>query len=151
MLLLNSRFLLWLDESMYLSNAAKQMAYALVPPTYPGSQLINTRHYYGSANAYSERFTYRTSDEITVVLAFIEKHMPGFVAEEIPTIGDGYSNSVYDMSDLAKRAADKACTSLFCTTYNAKTYPSVSVTLYRDPDNPIGTIIDVWVSYPTLP
>jgi len=123
------------------------MAHALAPPEYPGSQFLGTYNRMGTESIGDWR-TYRTTDSIDKVLAFMEVHMPGFVMEHNSTRGTVYRNLKEDKSDLAKRAADYACSSLFCTTFNAKTYPSVDVTLYSDPNNPTGTLIDVLIDWP---
>jgi hypothetical protein len=127
--------------------SAPQMARTLAPPEYPGSQFLSTYQRTGTESMGDWR-TYSTTDSIGNMLAFMEEHMPGFVMEHNSAGGTIYRNYKEDKSDLAKRAADYACSSLFCTTFNTKTYPSVEVTLYSDPNNSTGTLIDVHIDWP---
>ena len=134
-------------DFIVVTSLAPQMAHALAPPEYPGSQFLGTYNRTGTESKGDWR-TYRTTDSIEKVLAFMEEHMPGFVMEHNSARGIVYHNAKEDKSDLAKRAADYACSSLFCTTLDAKTYPSVDVTLYSDPNHPPGTLIDVLIDWP---
>ena len=136
-----------LIELTLVSTAAPYMAHALAPPEYPGSQFVGTYNRMGTESMGDWR-TYRTADSIDTVLTFMEGHMPGFVMEHTSVRGTVYHNAREDKSDLAKRAADWACSSLFCTTFDAKTYPSVYITLYSDPKSPTGTLIDVFFDWP---
>jgi hypothetical protein len=128
-------------------NAAPQMARALAPPQYPGSQLVKTYPREGTESQGDWR-TYRTSDSVDKVLAFMEEHMPGFTIGNDSIRGTVYRNTKEDRSDLAKRAADYSCSSLFCATSGLTHYPSASVIIYSDPDNSAGTLVDVLIDWP---
>lgn len=134
-------------DFLIVTSAAPQMAYALAPPQYPGSQLIKTYQRTGTESKGDWR-TYRTEDSVDKVLAFLEEHMPGFIEENDPTRGAVYRNHKEDKSERAERAADYACSSLFCTTFDTKSYPSVYITLYSDPQDTSATLIDVQVDWP---
>lgn len=95
-----------------------------------------------------DRRTYRTSDNIDKVFSFMEEQMPGFTEANNSTKGVVYQNYASNTNWLAQRAAEYACTSLYCIEESALTYPSASVTFYTDPDNPSGTLIEVWLSWP---
>ena len=128
-------------------SAAPQMARALAPPEYPGSQLVNTYPRNGTESQGDWR-TYRTPDSVDKVLAFMEQHMPGFVIGHDPNRGTIYRNNKEDKSDLAKRAADYSCSSLFCATSGLTHYPSANVIIYSDPENPAGSLIEVQIDWP---
>lgn len=136
-----------LIDFLIVTSSAPQMAYALVPPQYPDSQLVKTYQRIGTESEGDWR-TYRTEDGVDKVLSFMEQHMPGFVEEQDPTRGTLYRNHREDKSDRAQRAAKYACSSLFCTTFDAKSYPSVYITLYSDPQDVSTTLIDVQVDWP---
>ena len=136
-----------LIDFLIVTSSAPQMAYALVPPQYPGSQLVKTYQRIGTESKGDWR-TYRTKDGVDKVLSFMEQHLPGFIKEHDPTRGTLYRNHREDKSERAQRAAEYACSSLFCTTFDAKLYPSVNIALYPDPQDASATLIDVQVDWP---
>ncbi len=134
-------------DFLIVTSSAPQMAYALVPPEYPGSQLVKTYQRTGTESKGDWR-TYRTEDGLEKVLAFMEEHMPGFVEEHDETRGIIYRNHREDKSERAQRAAEYACSSLFCVTFDAKSYPSVYLALYADPQDASATLIEVQIDWP---
>jgi hypothetical protein len=128
-------------DFLIVISSAPQMAYALVPPEYPSAQLVKSYQRTGTESRGDWR-TYRTEDSVGQVLMFMEEHMPGFIEEHDPTRGTLYRNHREDKSDRAQRAVEYACFSLFCTTFDAKSYPSVYITLYADPQNASATFIE---------
>ena len=63
----------------------------LLPPEYPGSQLVNVeqeRH----PNTRTEQRTYHTPDDMETVLAYMEQYLPGFTQAS----GERYENQIED-------------------------------------------------------
>jgi hypothetical protein len=117
----------------------KQLARSAAPPEYPNSELINQSNDGGTDN-YQERRLYRTSDDIPTVLAYMEKHMPGFrQLEESNAFGPAYHNSKCNKSWLAKLAS-------LLTSANG-VLPCTSVLIFEDPDSN-STLIRIWVDWP---
>lgn len=117
----------------------EQLARLAAPPEYPNSELIG-RDYSGGTDSMWDRRIYRTSDDLTTVLAYMEKHMPGFLLAEDPsTSAPSYFNNKCDKSLLAQLAAQLISVN--------DLFPCASVWLYEDP-NSAGTRIRMWLSWP---
>lgn len=134
-------------EDSIIVNSGRDLAFALVPSTYPNSKLVDKYGSCASAVCYQEQ-TYRAQDNLDQVLVFMELQMPGFEKWNDSKLGLVYSNHKEDKSEKAERAAKYACASLFCTTYNAWIYPSVGISLYADSVNPDETIIKIRIDWP---
>ncbi|MBK8903391.1 MAG: hypothetical protein IPM53_19570 [Anaerolineaceae bacterium] len=127
---------------------AQSSAYTLAPSEYPHSELLE-KWQSGGPDSMWDRRTYRTSDSVDEVFMFFEELMPGFErASNSGTTTETYYNSAHNNNWLAKRAAEFACTGLYCTDESVLIYPSASIRFYPDPDNPTGTLIEVWLSWP---
>ena len=136
-------FLLKFLVVMYYAQAS---AYALAPAEYPNSELVE-KWQSGGSDLMWDRRTYRTSDNVDQVFLFFEEQMPGFTVAD-SEMGSAYGNFAENHNWLARQAAKQACRSLYCIEESAFSYPTASVKFYPDPDNPTGTLIEVWLSWP---
>ena len=138
---------LFFAEFLIVMGYSEYSARSLAPPEHPNSELLG-KWYSGGSDSMWDRRTYRTTDNINEVFSFMEEQMPGFTEANNSTKGVVYQNYASNTNWLAQRAAEIACTSLYCIEESALTYPSASVTFYTDLDSPSGTLIEVWLSWP---
>jgi hypothetical protein len=120
-------------------------AYALAPPQYPNSHLVEEKHQPGRQNDSVLR-VYETNDSVEEVLAFMEEHMPGFTeTKSYWSDGSTYHNEVIDSTVEEFLGSPPSKASL---DWPYDTYPHASVRIEPNPDKPTGTIIHVWVGWP---
>ncbi len=139
---------LFVFQFLIITSYSQFSARSLAPPEYPNGELLGSWQS-GGPDMMWDRRTYRTSDSVEEVFSYMEERMPGFTEKEDSTRDVVYSNHATNTNWLAQRAAEYACTSLYCIEKeSALTYPSASITFYSDPENLTDTLIEVWLSWP---
>lgn len=139
---------LFVAQFLVVNGYARYSAYALAPPEYPNSELIE-KWQSGGPDTQWDRRTYQTPDNLDEVFSFMEEQMPGFSLENDSANSVVYQNHAKNTNWLAQLAAKQACTSLHCIEKSALIYPSASVRFYSDPDNSTGTLIEVRINWPS--
>jgi hypothetical protein len=133
---------------MLVQIASARMAYALMPPEYPASQLKG-QWQSGGPDAMWDRRTYYSADSVDNVLAYYEKHLPGFTIFETPQHGVEYINGKCDESWSARYVA-RLINEGHYPDYTADNVPlpCVSVSIYQATGNSHETQYEIWLDWP---
>ncbi len=133
---------------VFAQSASAQMAYALIPPEYPASQLKD-RWQSGGPTTMWDRQTYRAMDSVDEVLVFYQKHFPGFTQAEIGIYGVGYFSEKCDESWLSRQIARLVNEGRYpWHTADNVPLPCVRISIYPAPDDSEETQYEIWLEWP---